>query len=233
MRERRRLHLGEVASGAPQKRWSIRLGGSVPSFLSGFLMPKGRRRVISKKEKHESEDREALLNQALVFFLHPPLSMSSPASSAVRTQLTRALILLIADAKAAKVPLPVPFLQKEDWSSSSSSTSSSSTSTFPPSSSSNPQLLRAALGDDANDLDGERERERAALLMREREHLRGFDFDEEQAFHSHFRNHEKNQYYQLPLPASGASASRSTSSPPPRLTSVTASPFGGTSTRSG
>ena len=84
--------------------------------------------------------------------------MSSSASSfAVLKQLTRALSLLTADARAAKVPLPVPFLQSysfvEDRSSSSLSTSSSSSTSV--SSFSPPPLLRAALGDDASDLDGE------------------------------------------------------------------------------
>ena len=86
--------------------------------------------------------------------------MSSSSSSAVRKQLTRALSLLRADARAAKVPLPAPFRSsffagegekaEEDRSSQSSSTSNTS------SSSSSSSLLRAALGDDSNELDGAR-----------------------------------------------------------------------------
>lgn len=84
--------------------------------------------------------------------------MSSLSSPAVRKQLTRALTLLMADARAAKVALPVPFRssflggvgeEAEEDRSSALSMASSSTST------STSSLLRAALGDDSNDLDGE------------------------------------------------------------------------------
>jgi len=124
--------------------------------------------------------------------------MSSSASSAVRKQLLRALSLLTADAKAAKVPLPVPFLsyhsfgggdRSSSWRLADDDDSFFSTSTlFSPSSPSN-RLLRAALGDD---LDGER---MCPVLIRARERERGNfrrgSVDEQALLFLIFENHER------------------------------------------